>query len=104
MVCHRLVHVRVPLQLLKLMHFLTFISFVIIVPICQDLPEPSNGAVVYSDGTLNNRSLGVTAAYTCVLGFTLVGGGGVRSCQTDETWSGKPSTCNGERPHKCSHT
>ena len=53
----------------------------------------TNGMVSYSDPTLG---VGSVATRICDTGYTL-NGGSTRTCQSDGTWSGSASTCEGEK-------
>ena len=54
---------------------------------CGRLPNPRNGRV-----SLSGTGFGSTATYSCVKGFTLVGGR-TRTCQANGAWSGKAPFC-----------
>lgn len=55
---------------------------------CPTLPAPANGDVSLTDVTV-----GSTAAYSCDIGFELVGNSR-RVCQSDGTWSGEDPICS----------
>jgi len=59
------------------------------------MSHPENGMVTWTGLTL-----GDTATYTCDDGFEL-NGAETRTCQSDETWSDVPPTC--ERKYLCSN-
>ena len=57
---------------------------------CGALPEPDNGAVDLSDGSL----LDAVAIYTCDPAFRLIGVDS-RVCQENGSWSGEAPICEG---------
>ena len=66
---------------------------------CLALPTPQNG---FKSSASTSR--GTTVVFTCNSGF-LVSGSGLRTCQSDGTWSGTPTTCNRKRGGKrCKNT
>ncbi len=56
--------------------------------LCPTLPDPANG-----DVSVQSRTVGGTATYTCSTGYTL-SGSSTRTCQTNGVWSGTAPTCN----------
>ncbi len=64
---------------------------------CPDLPSLTNGMIMYSAGSTNNRPFISTAVYSCNTGYTLNGGtlsgGTTRVCVGEGRWSGSPPTC-----------
>ncbi len=67
---------------------------------CPDLPSLTNGMIMYSAGSTNNRPFGSSAVHSCNTGYTLTGGtftgGTTRVCVTGRIWDGSPPTCQGE--------
>ena len=57
---------------------------------CGSLPDPTNGSVTLTAGTL----LGQNATYSCDTGYNLVGDS-TRTCQATGNWSGSEPTCQG---------
>ena len=55
--------------------------------VCGVLSNPVNGQV-----STTGTTFGQTATYTCNAGYSLVGGG-TRTCQANEMWSGSVPTC-----------
>ncbi len=57
---------------------------------CGSLSAPANGSV-----SVSSTTNGGTATYACIAGFALTGNGGngLRTCQSDGTWSGAAPTC-----------
>ena len=51
--------------------------------------------ISYNMGTASLRPEDTVATYTCNTGYTL-NGGSIRTCGSDEMWSGLASTCRGE--------
>ncbi len=62
---------------------------------CSDLPPLMNGGITYTDGLVDSRPINTIATFTCVNGYTLIGGS-FRVCQNDGTWSGTAPTCQCE--------
>ncbi len=62
------------------------------VVLCFDLLTLTDGGIVYSSGSANNRSVNATATYSCNASFSLVGEA-VRTCGSDGVWSGSAPTC-----------
>ena len=58
---------------------------------CGTLTNPANGQVNHTAGT----TFGQRAAYTCDVGYNLVGEN-TRTCQAGGVWSGNAPTCQGE--------
>lgn len=58
-----------------------------ILAICPDLPDPTNGAV-----SVPSYSVGGIASYECNAGYGLDGSQS-RTCESDQTWSGVQPTC-----------
>ncbi|XP_053387177.1 fibrillin-2-like [Mercenaria mercenaria] len=72
------------------------------IPICEkidcgELENPTNGAVNISKGT----TFGVTASYSCDVGFNLVGDE-TRNCGPSGKWSNMKPDCAQEGDKKCS--
>ena len=65
---------------------------------CRDLDSPSNGAVSYNAGSVDQRPIETTATHTCNDGYTL-NGEMKRHCSISGTWNGSMATCVG----KCLH-
>ena len=70
--------------------------------VCTDLPDPANGRVTFSSGTVTPFSLTTMATYRCDQGYGLNGGSSVRTCgaNVDITnpkgvWNGTAPTCEG---------
>ena len=55
------------------------------------LAAPSNGKV-----NQPGRGVGISATYTCNIGYHLVGASN-RVCQPDGTWSGDRPACRGQK-------
>ena len=51
-----------------------------------------NGMISYSD---QSQGVGSIVTYSCDTDYTLEEGS-TRTCQSDGTWSGSPSTCEGK--------
>ena len=71
-----------------------------IVVMCEDIPDPDNGQIVFGDDTTCPFDLGTTATYSCYPGYSLVGDA-VRTCEGDGTqeegtWSNTAPQCDGE--------
>ena len=67
---------------------------------CEDLPDPVNGQIVFAPDTLCPFALGTMATYSCNAGFELQSENSVRTCEGDGTsesgtWSGTAPTCDG---------
>ena len=62
-----------------------------IVP-CVRLPQPANGAISCSLGDDGVASFEDTCTFTCNSGYE-VRGSSMRTCQSDESWSGMTTTC-----------
>ncbi|XP_064386166.1 uncharacterized protein LOC135334779 [Halichondria panicea] len=70
---------------------------------CPDLPSLTNGMIMYSAGSPDNRPLGSSAVYSCNTNYTLTGdtltaAGGTmitrpRVCVSGGRWSGSAPTC-----------
>ncbi len=56
--------------------------------LCPTLPDPANGNV-----SVQSRTVGGTATYTCSTGYNL-SGSSTRTCQTNRAWSGTAPTCS----------
>ena len=72
---------------------------------CMDLNDvPTNGYISYSDGTVNSRTAGTVATYSCDTGYLLVGDT-TRVCQVDGTWDSTSPICERKpsllHPIKC---
>ncbi len=67
---------------------------------CPDLPSLTNGMIMYSAGSTNNRPFISSATYSCNTGYTLTGGTFTidtrRVCVSRGMWDGSPPTCQGE--------
>ncbi|XP_064386249.1 P-selectin-like isoform X2 [Halichondria panicea] len=61
---------------------------------CPDLPTLTNGMIMYSAGSPDNRPLGSSAVHSCNTGYTLTGGI-TRVCVTGARWSETAPTCQG---------
>ncbi len=59
---------------------------------CSDLTVPANGMISYNMGTASLRPVNTVATYTCVTGYTLIGGS-TRTCGSDGVWSVSAPTC-----------
>ncbi len=68
---------------------------------CPDLPSLTNGMIMYSAGSTNNRPLGSRATHSCNTGYTLTGSATIRICVTGGRWNGSPPTCQGEFCNSC---
>ncbi|XP_064386681.1 sushi, von Willebrand factor type A, EGF and pentraxin domain-containing protein 1-like [Halichondria panicea] len=64
---------------------------------CSDLTL-TNGDIVYTDGSPDNRPIGSRATYSCNLGYTITRGSTTRTCVSGGRWDGSPSTCQNTRP------
>ena len=62
---------------------------------CPDLPSLTNGMIVYSDGSPDNRPFSSSAVHSCNPGYTLTGGDTTRVCMSGG-WNGSPPTCQCE--------
>ena len=67
---------------------------------CNALPAPDNGRVVFSTGVSAIYSFGTVATYICDPGFGIVGGTILRTCGGDGltpngTWTGSAPSCGG---------
>ena len=64
---------------------------------CPELPSLTNGMIMYSAGSTNNRPFLTNAVYSCNPGYTLTGGnfsvGTTRVCVSGGIWDGSPPTC-----------
>ncbi|XP_064386185.1 CUB and sushi domain-containing protein 1-like isoform X2 [Halichondria panicea] len=60
---------------------------------CPDLPSLTNGMIVYSDGSPDNRPFSSSAVHSCNPGYTLTGGDTTRVCMSGGIWTGSPPTC-----------
>ena len=72
--------------------FMTFCLDLMHTVICPNLPQPVNGAVMYSSSTIP-RPEESTVTYSCNTGYGLVGNS-VRMC-TSSGWSGTNPLCRG---------
>ncbi|XP_064386154.1 uncharacterized protein LOC135334773 isoform X2 [Halichondria panicea] len=63
--------------------------------ICSDLPPLTNGMIMYSAGSTNNRPLFSGATHSCNPGYTLTGGDATRTCVSGGIWDGSSPTCRG---------
>ncbi len=67
---------------------------------CPELPPLTNGMIMYSAGSHNNRPFFSHAVHSCNTGYTLTGGtltaGTTRVCVSGGSWDGSPPTCQGE--------
>ncbi|XP_064386678.1 E-selectin-like [Halichondria panicea] len=63
---------------------------------CSDLTL-TNGDIIYSAGSPNNRPIFSGATYSCNPGYTLTGGSTIRVCVSGGRWSGSASTCQDTR-------
>ncbi|XP_064386119.1 sushi, von Willebrand factor type A, EGF and pentraxin domain-containing protein 1-like isoform X4 [Halichondria panicea] len=61
-------------------------------PLCDDLPSLVNVMISYGSST-SPHPQGTMATQSCVTGYTMLAGGGTRTCQSDRSWSGTPITC-----------
>ncbi|XP_065896438.1 P-selectin-like [Dysidea avara] len=59
---------------------------------CVPLPQPTNGAISCSLGDDGVTSFEDTCTFTCNSGYE-VRGSSMRTCQSDESWSGMTTTC-----------
>ncbi|XP_064386164.1 uncharacterized protein LOC135334777 [Halichondria panicea] len=66
-------------------------------PDCRDLPQLTNGMIMYSGGSPGNRPFISSAVHSCNTGYTLTGGtfsvGTTRVCGTGGRWDGSPPIC-----------
>ncbi|XP_064386377.1 sushi, von Willebrand factor type A, EGF and pentraxin domain-containing protein 1-like isoform X2 [Halichondria panicea] len=66
-------------------------------PNCPDLPSLTNGMIMYSAGSTDNRPFLSSAVHSCNTGYTITGGtlngGTTRVCVTGGNWDGSPPTC-----------
>ena len=60
--------------------------------LCDDLPSLVNVMISYGSST-SPHPQGTMATQSCVTGYTVLAGGGTRTCQSDRAWSGSPLTC-----------
>ncbi len=60
---------------------------------CSDLAVPANGVISYNMETTSLRPVKTVATYTCVTGYTLIGGS-TRTCGSSGVWSGSPPVCH----------
>ena len=67
---------------------------------CPDLPTLTNGMIMYSAGSTDNRPFLTRAVYSCNTDYTLTGGT-TRTCTNGGSWTGLPSTCLGEFCNSC---
>lgn len=67
-----------------------------IVILCFDLPAPENGSVIYNSGIISRRPIGSIGSYSCNTGYLLVGNVD-RTCQSDGSWNGSRSICEGKQ-------
>ena len=77
---------------------------------CDDLPDISNGDILYSPPRgvsaflpANVRYIGTIAEYSCSPGYLLENGSPQRACQLDMangTWNGTEPMCEGRFPLK----
>ncbi len=72
-----------------------------IVITCSDLPSLTNGMIMYSAGSPDNRPFSSSAVYSCNTGYTLTGGTTTRVCVSGGRWDGSPQTCQGEFCNSC---
>ncbi len=72
---------------------------------CPDLPSLTNGMIIYSAGSTNNRPFISRATHSCNTGYTLTEGtftiGTTRVCVSGGMWDGSPPTCQGEWNELC---
>ena len=68
---------------------------------CNALPAPDNGRIVYSPDTTSPYSFATTATYICNSGYGLSGGTRTRNCGGDDSspigsWDGSAPLCIGK--------
>ncbi len=72
---------------------------------CPDLPSLTNGMIMYSAGSTDNRPFTSSATHSCNTGYTLTGGtftkDTTRLCVGGRMWDGSPPTCQGEWNELC---
>ena len=62
---------------------------------CDDLPMPANGEIIScSSGRVEVGYEGDTCIFKCNTGYELTGSG-IRTCQSDGSWSGSDDINNG---------
>ena len=62
--------------------------------VCPELMDLVNGTIMYNMETINNRSVGTVATYTCNPGYTL-NGDNTTICESGGSWSESDQTCEG---------
>ena len=69
---------------------------------CPELPAFLNGAISYSEPSVNDGNFGpgTIATYSCLTSFTLFGSS-TRECGEDRQWSGVEPSCDCECPNLC---
>ncbi len=78
-----------------LFKFLMCFNFRTEIVSCSDLTLITNGDIVYTAGSPDNRPFSSSATYNCSNGYTLIGGT-TRVCVSEGRWNGSASTCQGE--------
>ncbi|XP_064386252.1 CUB and sushi domain-containing protein 2-like isoform X2 [Halichondria panicea] len=61
--------------------------------LCDDLTVPTNGVMISYSSSTSPHPQGTMATQSCVTGYTVLAGGGTRTCQSDRSWSGTHLTC-----------
>ena len=68
---------------------------------CSEIPNPANGRVEFSTGSIAPFDQGTTATYVCDLGYAVSNGSdNMRKCVLDDSgrfgvWNGTAPSCNG---------
>ena len=57
---------------------------------CGSLEDPANGQVEFSN---TSTTFGSTANYTCNLGYRLLDGSSIRTCEASGDWTGDSPSC-----------
>ena len=72
-------------------HSLDYIVFTVAV-VCQDIPDPDNGNILFMDDNVSPFVNGTRAVYICDTGYRLEGESDTRVCD-GENWSGAAPVC-----------